>query len=350
MGFLGFLLRLVYIGRAGNILGPELRGNEFADFSQGIVGNTHRIRTHISDEADQAFVAEFHAFVQALGDHHDALHAEAQLAGAILLQLGGGEGRSRRAAALPFLHRPYRPVRALQGGNDFLGFFPIWYFDLFFSDADEARIEGGRLGGGKVGVDGPVFFRLKGFDLRLALHNHAQRHGLNPAGGKATAHFVPEQGGNLISDEAVEHAAGLLRVDQIAINVPGVLERLLDGALGDLVKGDAADAVAVASLFLAADRAVAEFFREVGSDGFAFAVRVRSQINVVRGLGQLLQPGQDFFLARDDDVLSLEILVDFHAQLALGQILDVAERGFDLVALAQIFLNRLGLGGRLDDD
>ena len=44
---------------------------------------------------------------------------------------------------------------------------------------------------------------------------------------------------------------------------------------------------------------------------------------------QLLQLGENFFFAGNDDVVGLEIVVDIDAERALGQIFDVAERGLD---------------------
>ena len=56
--------------------------------------DTTFVKTH------NALIAAFHAFVQPLGQHHGPLDAEAQLAGRILLQLAGDEGRHRIAAPL----------------------------------------------------------------------------------------------------------------------------------------------------------------------------------------------------------------------------------------------------------
>ena len=95
---------------------------------------------------------------------------------------------------------------------------------------------------------------------------------------------------------------------------------------------------------------LAQFLGQMPCDGFAFAVRVRRQIDVVRGQGQLLQPGENLLLAGNDDVFRLEFVVDIDAQRALGQVFDVPERSFDGEALTQIFLDGLGLGRRLDDD
>jgi hypothetical protein len=88
----------------------------------------------------------------------------------------------------------------------------------------------------------------------------------------------------------------LLRVDQMAIDVAGMLESGLDGALRDFVKGHAADALAIAVAFLLRlgisfflclgrlfflARLFAEFVGEMGGDGFAFAIRVRREVDVV---------------------------------------------------------------------
>src|ERR1700720_3041888 len=133
-----------------------------------------------------------------------------------------------------------------------------------------------------------------------------------------------------------------------------MLKSLADCSLRNLVESYAADALAALLLtlllFLFALPVIAEFFSQVSGDGLAFAVRVRRQIDMIRGQGQLLQLGQDLFFTRNDDVFSLEIIVGIDTKSALRQILHVAERCFDRVALAQILLNGLRLGWRLDDN
>ena len=52
-------------------------------------------------------------------------------------------------------------------------------------------------------------------DLALALDDQPQRDGLHAAGGKSAPHLVPKQRRNLVSDQPVEHAARLLRLDQV---------------------------------------------------------------------------------------------------------------------------------------
>ena len=85
-------------------------------------------------------------------------------------------------------------------------------------------------------------------------------------------------------------------------------------------------------------------------DGFAFAVRVRRQIDLVGGERQLLQLGQNLFFAGNDNVLGQEPVFDIDTEAALGQVLYVPERGIDRESLPQIFLNGFRLRGRFDND
>ncbi len=217
-----------------------------------------------------------------------------------------------------------------------------------------------------MGVDRPVFLLLEGFDFALTLDDQPQSDGLHASGGKAAAHFVPEQRRNLVSDQAVQDTTRLLSIDQILIDVAGMLESFLHGAFGDFVEGDAADAAepvsifififvftlrfVVGFLFLFPGAVVGELAGEMRSNGFAFAVGIGSEIDGVDAEGQLLQLGQNFLFAGNDDVLSAEVVVDVHTQSALGQIFHVAVRGLDGEVLAQILLNGFRLSGRFDND
>ena len=214
-------------------------------------------------------------------------------------------------------------------------------------------------------VDGPVLFLFESLDFAFALDDQAEGDGLHASGGKPTADLVPEQGRDLVADQAIEHPARLLGVDQVLINLARMLESFANRPLRDLVKGHPLDAGHVAIflftfiliftltllgrlLFLGA--IVIQFVGQVGRDGLAFAIRVRGQEDVVRRLGELLQLDKYFLFAGDDDVLGIEFVFDIHAQRALGQVLHVSQRGFDGEAFAKIFLNGFRLGGRLDDD
>ena len=325
------LLRLVGVRRFRQELRAEVFANQLTHFGQRVVGDLRRIGAHVGDQADRAFFTQLDAFIQTLCDHHGALHAEAQFARGVLLKLAGGERGGRTAPALAFVDGADRPVGFLDRRSNPLGFFFVWNRRLLVADADEPGIEGRRLLPLQMSVDGPILFLDEDLDLALALDDQAQGDGLHPPGGETTAHFVPKQRRDLITHQPVKHAAGLLRVHQVGVDVARVLERFLHGALGDLVEGDPANGDRVLLLFLAVDAVTAEFFGQVRSNGLAFAVWVRREIDRVRRLRQLLQLGDDLFLAGDDDVLGREVVVQIDAQRLLGQILNVAERGLDIV-------------------
>ena len=76
--FLRVFFRLVKVGLLGKIVRPEALRNQLADLRQRVVRDAHGIRAHVSDQRDGAFVAELHAFIQALRQGHGALGREAQ--------------------------------------------------------------------------------------------------------------------------------------------------------------------------------------------------------------------------------------------------------------------------------
>ncbi len=136
-----------------------------------------------------------------------------------------------------------------------------------------------------------------------------------------------------------------------------MFKRRLHGTLGDFIEGDALNPRGRISfclcflLFLLRSGSVAlELPRQVRSDGLAFAVRIRRQINRIHPGRYLLQLGQHLFFTGDNHVLRFELVVGIHAQSALGQIFHVAERGLDGKSLSQIFLDGFRLRRRFDND
>jgi hypothetical protein len=119
------------------------------------------------------------------------------------------------AAAFFLVDRAYQPVGLLQRGADLFRILAVRDFDLLFALAHESRVECGRLARGEVRIDRPIFFFLERLDFAFAFHDQPQSDRLHASGGKAAANFIPQQRRNLIADQAVEHAPGLLRVDQI---------------------------------------------------------------------------------------------------------------------------------------
>src|ERR1039457_4966057 len=188
---LRFLLLLICIGRFGQIIGAVLAADVFAYFCDRLGGHAGGIGSHVSDQADQALVAEFDTFIEALRDHHGALYAEAQLARGILLQLAGSKWRSGIATPLFLFRRTDDPAGLFKRQADFLGVLAVGDFDFLLAFAEKARVECRRLIGGEIGIDRPVFFFFEGLNFAFAIDDQAKGDGLHTPGGKAAADFVP---------------------------------------------------------------------------------------------------------------------------------------------------------------
>src|SRR5262245_64516385 len=119
-----------------------------------------------------------------------------------------------------------------------------------------------------------------------------------------------------------------------------MLEGRLDRALRDLVEHDP----------VRLGLRHAQLLGQVPPDRFAFTIGVRCDEQGIGSLRGLLQVVQHLLLGRQDSVVRLEALLLVHAQLALGQVADVAHGRLDDIFRVEILLNRLDLGGRLDDD
>jgi hypothetical protein len=95
-----------------------------------------------------------------------------------------------------------------------------------------------RLVGRKDPADRPVFLRNERLDLALALDHEPHRDALHAAGAEALGDFAPQQRRNLVADDAVEDAAGLLGVHPALVDGWGCLKAFLDLALGDRFEDD----------------------------------------------------------------------------------------------------------------
>ena len=163
---------------------------------------------------------------------------------------------------------------------------------------------------------------------------------MHAPGGQATAHVAPEERADLVADQAIQHPARLLGIDQVHVHAPGVGKSLGHRVLGDLVKDDAPIAV-LGEL---------EGLGQVPGDGLPLAVGVGCQVDrrgILAGLEQVLD-----HLARllGDQVLGSESVLNIHAQPAAGQVAHVAHRSLDGVLGAEKAPDGPRLGRRLDDD
>ena len=123
---------------------------------------------------------------------------------------------------------------------------------------------------------GPPFLRDERADLPFAIDDHAEGDGLDSSRRQTELDLQPEQRADLVTDQAVQDAAGLLGVDQLHVDFAGMLEGFLDRLLGDLVEDHAFGGFL--ELVPAGGRL------EVPRDGFALAVRVGGKEDV-RSIG-----------------------------------------------------------------
>ena len=92
---LGAFLAAVMDGFGGQIIVSESFLDVTAHRGESAFRHAGGIRTHVSDEADGAFLRQLDALIEVLRHHHGFLGVEAQLAHGFLLQLAGDEGRHR---------------------------------------------------------------------------------------------------------------------------------------------------------------------------------------------------------------------------------------------------------------
>src|SRR5258708_21413427 len=88
-------------------------------------------------------------------------------------------------------------------------------------------------------LDSPVLYRLERADLALSFHQQAQSDGLHAPGRNSFLDGLPEDRTRLVSDETVEDASRLLRVDFPLVDLSRVRDRELHGIATHLVKDDA---------------------------------------------------------------------------------------------------------------
>src|SRR5580704_7076869 len=350
VGFLRVLLGLVIVGLFGKIAGAETVRDQFAHLREGVIRDVHGIGAHVGDERDGAFFAKLDTFIEFLRERHRALGSVAEAVVGGLLQLGSCERWRRIALLFPLRDRGDLPLGSGDGGNNFVRGLLIGDFDVFALVFKKLGFEERRLAGIEHGVDRPILLRQESADFLLAFDDQAQSHRLNAASGKATANFIPKKRGDFVAYDAVENAAGLLRVDKIRVDFPGMLEGCANRLGRDFVEGNAENLLRVdcwnfflgfvfywffnrfglGVLFLEAREArllLGVFGRfgqnhgEVRGDGFSFAVGVARQVDGVRGVGSFAEIIDDLAFARDDLKSGLEYFFVVEGDWRTGRLL-----------------------------
>ena len=189
--------------------------------------------------------------------------------------------------------------------------------------------------------DLPVFLADETLDLGLAVADQPQRHRLHAAGRAGAGQLAPQHRRQREADEIVERAAGEIGIDQRRVDLARIGHRLQHRLLGDGVEDDAADRLVLQRALLL------QHFQHVPGNRLALAIRVGGENQPVGILDRLGDVGEALAGGAVDLPGHGEILVGPHRSVLGGQIADMAERGQNLVVLAEIFVDGLGLGRRL---
>ena len=325
----------------------------------GLIAQRHRVGTHVGDVT---------VFVQALRHLHGHAGGETQLTCGFLLQGGGRERRCRAALIRLGLNRTYGERRGLQGCGERAGGFLVQVGDLggvegavvgeVLAGGDAFAVYGDQLGVEAFGGCGqeasgqiPVVSGDECHAFAFALDHEAGRDGLHATCGEAAADLAPEHGGNFITVDAVEDAAGLLRVDQVQVDIAQFAEGTLNGFPSDFGEGHAVDR----NLGL-------EDFLQVPRDGLTLAVTIGCQVERVHFFKLALELGNLLLFVRVDNIIGFKAVFNVYGELAvrallqvfgqlrgLRKVTDMTHGRVDQVVLAEVAANGLDLGGGLHD-
>ena len=320
------------VGRAEGVL------HMFADRPDRLARHLHAVGPHVGDVP---------GLIERLRRAHGLLRPHAELARRLHLQRGGHEGRGRVAPRALLLDRGDGVAARFRQCLGAVGRGGVGQVELLEPAAVQMRQPRGegRAGRGlELRLQGPVFARLEGLDLGLALADQAQRDGLDPPGGPRPGQLAPQQRRERVAHQVVERPARQVGVDQRHVEVARVVHRVLHRALRDLVEGDALDVLALQRA------ALGQHVLDVPGDGLALAVRVGGEPEPLRAL----QRGRDL----GDLRLPAPVLAPDHGEVLVGQdgtvlflqVADMAEGGKHGEVTPEILLDRLGLGRRFNHD
>ena len=216
--------------------------------------------------------------------------------------------------------------------------------DLPAVGADQACLEGLGPRRRQSCDQRPVFARDELLDFELAVADEAQRDRLHASGRARARQLAPEHRREREADQIVECAARQIGIDQRGVDLAGILHRLDDGLLGDGVEHHPLDLLALERvLFL-------QHLEHMPGDRLAFAIRVGRQNQPVGALDRLGDVVEALLRLGIDLPQHVEIVVRIDRSVLGGEVAHVAEGGQHFVAGPQIFVDRLGLCGRLDND
>ena len=204
---------------------------------------------------------------------------------------------------------------------------------------------GGELTAAFVAVEmyRPIFLRFKRADFVFALTNQTQSRALYAACAQTAADFFPQQWREVETDQIVQSATGLLRIDQIHFDFARMGNRIEHGVFGDFVEHDTLRLDVFQAAFGFED------FQKMPRNGFAFPIRVGCEVDVFSFFGTGNDGIDVFAVAADQLVFHGKAIVGIDCSAFRNQIADVAVRRQDFKITAQIFFQGFGFGRGFDD-
>ena len=238
MGLLGALgLGLVHAALRHRVRLAEPASDHVPCLTHGDAGDRGGVGSHVGDQTDVP-IRRIRTFVQALGDRHRPLRAEAELAARLLLERRCRERRCRTPRHLPRADLRDDRLEIAQGGGMPLGGLTVRDVEGRAVDPDDLGRERRAVGGGEQRLERPVLAGRECVDLALALDDEPHRHGLHATGRQSGADLARQQRAERVADEPVDDPAGLLGVHEVGVDLAGIGERLADGPFRDLAERD----------------------------------------------------------------------------------------------------------------
>ena len=347
MRFLGVLrLGSVFARLSRNVALAELFLHVIADRQHRLARHLHAVGSHVGDQT-RGIAVDIHTLIQPLGEAHDLLRAEAQLARGVLLQGGGCERRRRIAldpAPLNGCHRERAGFHLRLGAGGLFGVVDVELVELLAVQMGQPR--GERCSGrrGQPRLDAPVFPRLEDLDLRLALTDQPQRHRLHASCRTAAGQFAPQHRRQREAHQIIQRAPRHVGLDQRLIEFTRVVHRVAHGGAGDFVEGDALNVDALEELLVLQHRP------HMPADRLALAIRIGCEIERLGALHRLGDSGDLALAALVGSPIHREIFIWPHAAIFRRQVADMTKARQHGEPGAEIFVDGLGFGGRFNDD
>ena len=201
--------------------------------------DTGGISTQIGDHTHRTVSLDVYAFIELLGQPHGFLGRKIQHLAGFLLQGGGGKRQRLLSDPLPLLHLAHPVIGAVQFSDHPLHIRLAGQVHLLLRRA--VILCGQQLPLSrnlKGSVQRPVFLRNECRNLVLSVTDHAQGDRLHASGGKPALYLGPQKRRNAVTHHAVQRSSRLLRVHQVHIDLPGMLQGFLHRILCDFVEGD----------------------------------------------------------------------------------------------------------------